>query len=408
MGILSLYPRFINFLKLITFEKNIQEKLKYYFPYTSGKIEALYEEYLLNNPKGLNDIVFRFDDLEPESNVLIAGDVSTRGYFDLYLDEIENIHQLKFIVISAGAPADIHTTNYCNLSDLKAFQNLEVLYISFEVINIDLLQLTYLKNIKVLHLQSFEIRELDPQYSLPNVKSHLILFNEPAGSLKKAIPRVSRITELSLICTKEEVIPPEISSLIKLEKILLQATSINKIPKEIGKLKNLKHLVIRNNNNLTELPSEIGALQNLTTIELINNSITSFPSEIGKLEKLSSLNLGSNLLISLPRSIGNLKLLEELNLSHNCLDTLPESIGELKNLRSLDLMGNRLVSLPDSIGQLNNLRDLDLRNNTLVSLPDSIGQLVDLQYIHLTEGKHAEALKKKIGFLLPSCEVFIE
>jgi len=40
MGILSRYPRFINFLKLITFEKNIQEKLYAYMAGICNKLEC--------------------------------------------------------------------------------------------------------------------------------------------------------------------------------------------------------------------------------------------------------------------------------------------------------------------------------------------------------------------------------
>ena len=430
MGILSLYPRFINFLKLITFEKNI-ENLKYQFGSRFDKIESLYEEYLLNNPKGPNKIVFSFNDLDPESDILITGDVSTRGYFDLYLNEIENIHQLKFIAIYDGPSAHFHNTNYCDLSDLKAFQNLEVLYIDFEVINIDLLQLTYLENLKVLHLN--KIHELDPKYSLPNVKSHLILLNEPAGSLEKAIPHVSNLNELSLICTKEEVIPPKIiSSLTKLRRILLQATSINKIPKEIGKLKRLKHLLIRNNDNLTELPSEIGELQKLTKIELLNNPIISIPSEIGKLEKLQSLKIDNSSITELPSEICNLKNLETLilkgnkqsklsslpdsfgqlknlrilNLGSNNLNCLPKNIGNLKLLEELNLSHNCIDTLPKSIGELKNLRKLDLRDTSLQTIPTEIAGLQNLETIYLDE-EGTSALRNKLAFLLPACEIEI-
>ena len=63
------------------------------------------------------------------------------------------------------------------------------------------------------------------------------------------------------------------------------------IPKEIGKLINLKELEIYNNQITGEIPKEIGKLINLTVLGLNNNQLTGeIPKEIGKLVNLQELN----------------------------------------------------------------------------------------------------------------------
>ncbi|EMO32618.1 leucine rich repeat protein, partial [Leptospira santarosai str. HAI821] len=48
------------------------------------------------------------------------------------------------------------------------------------------------------------------------------------------------------------------------------------------------------NNRLTTLPKEIGKLQNLKELNLNKNQLTTLPKEIGKLQNLKELNLVGN------------------------------------------------------------------------------------------------------------------
>ncbi|MCF4968553.1 leucine-rich repeat domain-containing protein, partial [Nostoc sp. CMAA1605] len=119
---------------------------------------------------------------------------------------------------------------------------------------------------------------------------------------------------------------------------------------------------------------EQAAIDSVTELDLSGNNLTTLPPEIGKLIQLKKLILGKHQYDEygyLAFPIGN-------NLSY-----LPTEIGLLTQLEELEVAGNRLTSLPEEIGQLINLRWLDLHNNQLSSLPEEIGQLVNLQTLHL-------------------------
>ena len=55
---------------------------------------------------------------------------------------------------------------------------------------------------------------------------------------------------------------------------------LNKLPKEIGELKDLVFLSLPNNPNLTSLPEEISKLNNLQVVNLKNSPNVKIPDEI--------------------------------------------------------------------------------------------------------------------------------
>ncbi|MGB7086646.1 MAG: COR domain-containing protein [Phormidesmis sp.] len=171
---------------------------------------------------------------------------------------------------------------------------------------------------------------------------------------------------------------------------------LDELPPEIGKLTNLKTLVLgrwdkknrkRLGNNLKTLPDEIGQLTELRSLFLAYNRFSELPAVVGKLDKVRSLDLSSNQLSTLPESVGQLQSLRSLNLSYSQLSSLPESISQLISLRSLNLDSNpfstSIETLPESIGQLQSLQSLNLSYNRLSNLPESIGQLQSLQLLNL-------------------------
>ncbi|MDI7238051.1 leucine-rich repeat domain-containing protein, partial [Leptospira santarosai] len=103
--------------------------------------------------------------------------------------------------------------------------------------------------------------------------------------------------------------------------------------------------------NLTE------ALQHPTDVQYLylgprerknsNDPLWTLPKEIGKLQNLRDLDLSSNQLMTLPKEIGKLQNLQKLNLTRNRLANLPEEIGKLQNLQELHLENNQLTTLPE-------------------------------------------------------------
>ena len=69
------------------------------------------------------------------------------------------------------------------------------------------------------------------------------------------------------------------------------------IPPELGRLSNLRHLWLADNQLTGEIPPELGGLSNLTELSLSDNQLTGeIPPELGGLSNLQELYLGGNLL----------------------------------------------------------------------------------------------------------------
>jgi Leucine-rich repeat (LRR) protein len=210
-------------------------------------------------------------------------------------------------------------------------------------------------------------------------------------------------------------IPKDLGNLHKLEHLVLcrcdndinLETRITKIPATLKNLQNLKVLDLRNNplqmfpSQLTELfkleelhvsncqlanlPDSFAKLQQLKTLDLSNNRFEVLPSCIMKLRNLCKLYLSDGCLQNLSGEIKNLVNLERLQLTSNELALLPEGLFELVNLKKLYLNDNKLTLLHDKVGNLVNLEYLVLNQNKLTKIPESIGELKELRYLNLHE-----------------------
>ena len=72
------------------------------------------------------------------------------------------------------------------------------------------------------------------------------------------------------------------------------------------------------------------------------NSLETLPLEIKKLKNLKYLNLALNNISSIPENISSMSNLEYFDISFNNLTDLPESLSSMKNLRKLIIFGNRI------------------------------------------------------------------
>ena len=133
------------------------------------------------------------------------------------------------------------------------------------------------------------------------------------------------------------------------------------IPKEIGKLTNLKLLWLQCNQLSGEIPKEIEKLINLKDLFLNDNKlIGEIPKEIGKLTNLKWLYLKDNQLLGeIPKEIGKLTYLEHLYLNNNQLSgEIPKEIGKLTNLYFLCLINNQLKGeIPKEVKNLNCIKN---------------------------------------------------
>jgi internalin A len=177
-------------------------------------------------------------------------------------------------------------------------------------------------------------------------------------------------------------LPLEISKLTNLRSLDLSDNSFSEIPDSITRLTNLRSLDL-SDNSFSEIPDSITRLTNLQSLNLSYNSLSTIPDSITRLTNLETLYLSVNSFSEIPDSITRLTNLQSLNLSYNSLSTIPDSITRLTNLETLYLNSNGISAIPDSITRLTNLQSLDLSNNSLSAIPDSITRLTNLQSLYL-------------------------
>uniref|UniRef100_A0ACD5YCK6 Uncharacterized protein n=1 Tax=Avena sativa TaxID=4498 RepID=A0ACD5YCK6_AVESA len=156
------------------------------------------------------------------------------------------------------------------------------------------------------------------------------------------------------------------------------------IPSNIGELKNLAVLELRNNRLIGEIPREIGKLISLYVLDLRHNQLSGHIHEqIGKLSNLELLGLSSNMLSGkIPEDIGNCVKLQLLQMNNNSLNgSIPGSLGNLVSLqRMLDLSMNDLSGpIPSEIRKLEMLIYANFSHNLLSGvIPVSIASMQSL------------------------------
>lgn len=106
---------------------------------------------------------------------------------------------------------------------------------------------------------------------------------------------------------------------------------------------------------------EQAAREGWTELDLSGKDLTVLPREIGKLTQLKKLILGKYEYDEKGNYVGNIG---------NKLEALPAEIGELKQLEELWVVDNQLSQLPGEIGQLTNLQTLYLRGNPVPIPPE--------------------------------------
>nr|XP_018680457.1 PREDICTED: putative disease resistance protein RGA4 [Musa acuminata subsp. malaccensis] len=101
-------------------------------------------------------------------------------------------------------------------------------------------------------------------------------------------------------------------------------------------------------------------LRNLRVLLLNDTSIESLPKSIGKLSHLRHLDLDRTKIREIPESVGGLRNLQTLSVSGcKSISKLPKTITKLYNLQCLRLQDTPLTSLPKGMGSLTNLSELD-------------------------------------------------
>jgi len=137
----------------------------------------------------------------------------------------------------------------------------------------------------------------------------------------------------------------------------------------------LKEALLLQDNELTALNGG-GTISDMSSclqvLDLHNNCLEKLPDEIGSLKQLKVLHLNNNKLKKIPESIGNLQMLQTLNLSHNSLKDLPDTLSNLSRLKTFDITYNpKLKKLPKSLAKCHAIEKFLVTDGNAVQYPSS-------------------------------------
>lgn len=235
-------------------------------------------------------------------------------------------------------------------------------------------------------------------FSLPDVVMKLTALRslEIRGKGLKKLPDqfghwVAGLEKLILNNTSLEKLPKSMENLKKLKVISLDGGSFSSWPDVIASLSSLVEFSAKGN-KLTSVSNQMCFHKGLEVLSLDNNQINTLPGcDFGKYQlNLISVSLRGNKLRGAGVDAASLYLegVKILYLDENELEFFPNSITYFNHLVVLSLRGNKnMAKLPVSLrrGALAALEWLDLANTGLTSLPSYFVSLQSLYALSLND-----------------------
>lgn len=144
---------------------------------------------------------------------------------------------------------------------------------------------------------------------------------------------------------------------VKLRNLSLAYSKLDSFPKQIFALPNLKVISFpgyrwhdADFDTPVTIPEGFVNLQNLKILVLDCNNIEKLSDDIGTMKNLEILTVRNNILQTLPNSFSKLSKLKHLDISVNRMDKIPECLFTMTNLKVLYLYGNQFK--PEDINKL--------------------------------------------------------
>ncbi|GJY16866.1 piriformospora indica-insensitive protein 2 [Tanacetum coccineum] len=186
----------------------------------------------------------------------------------------------------------------------------------------------------------------------------------------------------------------DIGKMVNLRRLIITGSNISgEIPAGFSELKNLEEATLSRNGFTGKLPENFEKLKNVKVLDFSQNGfLGKVPESIGSLENLIKLDLSENGFSGeIPASMEGLRVLEFLDLSFNKFSNgVPLFLGNLSKLKGVYLSGNELGGvIPDIWEKLKGVNGIGLSNVGLIGeIPSSMGVFLgNLSYLGLDNNK---------------------
>lgn len=195
----------------------------------------------------------------------------------------------------------------------------------------------------------------------------------------------------------------------KVHHLSLRNYDIKTLPIEITKLSKVEDIGFYwcKNFNWSDVFTKVSKINTLKGIEISECCVKKLPKEIGKLKQITRFFCGRDTcLTNIPKEISNLEALTDLSFWGD-FQVFPRQILGIKNLSNLNLSFCNLNELPEDIDKLENLDTLELYANNLKTFPKNIVNMKNLRLIYFDENPIKDSLKYigKLKEKLPNCAV---
>ncbi len=178
-----------------------------------------------------------------------------------------------------------------------------------------------------------------------------------------------------------------LSSLPKLEVILLDSIKCKELPDNFKKLNALHHVSLVNNPELNFAQAfELMSGFNLEFLNLSENHLQELPKEINQIKSLRDLKLSSNQLklSELFFTLSTIPKLRALWIDNNQIELMPFETVMLDKLIYLYLDNNRISEFPPEMKNMNKLLVLHAANNNFEELPIILTQMPQIKFAILS------------------------
>jgi len=248
-----------------------------------------------------------------------------------------------------------------------------------------------LKNLECLNLM-IDLPEIpDWVGNLENLE-FLNIYDDAIETVPASISNLKNLRELWLRGYYITSIPDEIGERLPLHTLKLWCPKLKKLPESLAHLKKMSSFGFYCC-NVPELPDFICDWTELTQMEIImdvvendplkppRTAMKNIPRNIGNLKNLKHLEFRKTSITQIPDFLADCPL-EDLIIAGN-FKTIPETFGKLSKLEKLRLYSPELETLPDLFRGLSSLKVLSIKSDKLSALPQSFCELRKLHYYRL-------------------------